>query len=104
MGLCGRRFLTQSYELVAEEGRSGQSRQRLASGARLRAACVWVALGSGPLHGQGRARPPRSKAPNTRFPEVGGTGLNQAEPSSCCPQGQSPQDSGIWSLCWGTCR
>lgn len=55
MGLCGRRFLTQSYELVAEEGRSGQSRQRLASGARLRAACVWVALGSGPLHGQGRA-------------------------------------------------
>ena len=62
MGLCGRRFLTQSYELVAEEGRSGQSRQRLASGARLRAACVWVALGSGPLHGQGRAGPGRPAA------------------------------------------
>lgn len=76
--LCGRRFLTQSYESVTEEGCSGLSRQRLASGARLRVACVWVALGSGPLTGR-------------------------AGPGCPCPQGQPPQDSGVWSPCWGTC-
>ena len=55
---------------MAEEGRSGQGRQRLASGARLRAACVWVALGSGPLHVQGRAEPgcPAAKLPAHLFP------------------------------------
>lgn len=83
--LCRRRFLTRSYESVTEGGCSGLSRQRLASEARLRVACVWVALGSGPLTGRA------------------GPGCPAAEPSSSCPQGQPPQDSGVWSPCWGTC-